>query len=191
MWLKQRQKKIHQKFDCDCMKRANNFRLGRNQPTQGTHGSFGSGTGAIRDRHCCSLRVTMKMEHAKISKSSIRECSVVHLVHILSLIMVLEFKIARSLNTPGLCQPRSCPNHRQVTEAQCLCKCKIPGRLWHWGFYRYLVRGSVRHQPHPYGRSVCSTSSSMSLSTRTVGGHSQEGKKGDSCMVCILKIISK
>ena len=51
-------------------------------------------------------------------------------------------------------------------------------------FYRYFVGVSARQQPHPYGRSVGNTSS-MSLSARTAGGHSLEGK-GDSSVVCIL-----
>ena len=33
-----------------------------------------------------------------------------------------------------------CPrqNHRQVTEASCLCKYKVTERLWHWRFFLYL-----------------------------------------------------
>ena len=46
------------------------------------------------------------------------------------------------------------PNHRQVTKAPCLCKCKVTGSQWHWGSYRYLVGVSARLQPHPYEMSV-------------------------------------
>ena len=68
------------------------------------------------------------------------------------------------------------PNHRQVTEAPCLCKCKVTGRQQHWGFYRYFVGVSGRQRPHPYGRSV-SNISSISLSARTAGGHSLEERR--------------
>ena len=124
----------------------------------------------------------MKLEHTKSAESLTRGCSVAQQVHLLSQLRILELMGTRSLPTPGLCGP--CPNHRQVTEAPCLCKCKVTGRQQHWGFSRYFVGVSARQQPLPYGRSVGNTSS-MSLSARTAGGHSLE-KKGDSSVVCIL-----
>ena len=66
-----------------------------------------------------------------------------------------------------------CPNHRPVTEAPCVCNCKVTGHQQHWVFNRYFVGVSARQQPHPYGRSVGNTGS-MSLSARTAGGHSLE-----------------
>ena len=52
----------------------------------------------------------------------------------------------------------TCPSNRQVTEAACLCKCKVTGRLWHWEYYRFLDRARVRHgQPHYYGVSATLT----------------------------------
>ena len=42
-----------------------------------------------------------------------------------------------------------CPNHRQVTETQCLCKCKVTERLWNWGFYRYLRPVHTSEQSSP------------------------------------------
>ena len=70
------------------------------------------------------------------------------------------------------------PNHRLVTEAPCLCKCKVTARLWHWEFYSYLVRASVRQQQLSYGWNASnSTYSFMYLWARTAGGHSLEERK--------------
>ena len=76
----------------------------------------------------------MKQEHTKSAEPPIRGCSVAQQVHLLSQLRVLELMGTRSLPTPGLCQvvnrgPR--PNHRQVTKAPCLCKCKVTGRQQH------------------------------------------------------------
>ena len=79
------------------------------------------------------------------------------------------------------------PNHRQDTEAPYLCKCRVPGRIWHWGFYRYLVRARVGQLPHTYRRSV-SNISSMSLSDQTAGRRSWK-KEGDSSKMYILKML--
>ena len=82
--------------------------------------------------------VTMKLEHTKRAESLIRGCSVAQQVHLLSQLRVLELMGTRSLPTPGLCQPRSLPEH--------------------WGFIATLLEwGCARQQPHPYGRCVSST----------------------------------
>ena len=120
----------------------------------------------------------MKLERTKSAESPIRGCCMAQQVHLLSqLRRVLELMGTHSLPTPQASVNRGPrPNHRQVTEAPCLCKCKVTGRQQHWGFYRYFVGVSARQQSHPYGRSV-SNSSSMSLSARTAGGHSLEERR--------------
>ena len=50
--------------------------------------------------------VTMKLEHTKGAESLFGGCSVAQQVHLLSQIRVLELMGARSLPTPGLCQPQ-------------------------------------------------------------------------------------
>ena len=41
------------------------------------------------------------------------------------------------------------PNYRQVTYRSTM-PLQVQSHLWHWGFYRYLVRASARQQPHLY-----------------------------------------
>ena len=78
----------------------------------------------------------------KLVVMELRYCPILQL-HLLSLVRVLDIKIARSLPPQASVNRRPCQNHMQVTEAQSLSKWKVLGRLWHWGLYRYLVRAST------------------------------------------------
>ena len=55
----------------------------------------------------------------------------IHGATFLSNLSSAPFVSGQGLPSISLCQPRRCANHMQVTEAQCLCKCKVTGRLWH------------------------------------------------------------
>ena len=117
-----------------------------------------------------SLLATTKMEQTMCAKLPIGGCPVAQQVHILPLLRVLD-----CLPTHASVNHNTRQNHRQVTEAPCLCKCKVTGRLWHWGFYRYSVRASDRQHSHPYGG--VSGALALCLLARTAGGHSLEKER--------------
>ena len=99
------------------------------------------GTSKTGNCHRCSHSPPAKMSDTetvtlKSAETPIRGCSVAQL-------RVSEPKGTRSLSSPQASvkgSPRS--NHRQVTRAPCLSKCKVMGRQQHRGFYRYFVRAS-------------------------------------------------
>ena len=122
-------------------------------------------------------------------------------VQLLSMLRVLKLKgIALSPPQESV-NHGPCQNHRQVTKAPCLCKCKVKGTSLALGILQLYLNGASTHQHHsslltlrPCGWNVSSTSS-MSFSARTAGvNHSherkKERKKNDTTMVYILKILS-
>ena len=78
------------------------------------------------------------------------------------------------------------PNHRQVTEALCLCKCKVTGRQQHWGFYRYLLESALASNPTLAGGVSAALAPCLSR-------HGQPAatllRKGDSSVMCILTTV--